>query len=98
LVALLGDADAKVARSAALALGVIRQPDAASALREASVSDGEAKVALTDACLASAERLLADGQKAEALAIYKGLAGEDQPKHIRLAATRGMLACAGTKD
>ena len=36
-------------------------------------------------------------QVAQALAIYKGLAGADQPKHVRLAATRGMLACAGKK-
>ena len=48
---------------------------------------------LTDASLACAEALLADGKKAEALAIYKGFASDDQPKHVRLAATRGMLAC-----
>ena len=50
------------------------------------------KPAVADACLACAERLLADGKKAEAILIYKSLSGEDQPKQIRLAATRGLLS------
>ena len=36
-----------------------------------------------------------DGDKVSALSIYKRLAKGQQPKHVRLAATRGMLACAG---
>jgi hypothetical protein len=56
------------------------------------------KPAVADACLACAEHLLADGKKAEAIGLYKSLAGEDQPKHVRLAATRGLLAAAGKKD
>jgi HEAT repeat protein len=98
LVALLGDADAAVARSAALALGAIRAPEAASALREAKPESDELKTAVTDACLACAEGLLAAGKKGEAMAVYKGFIGEDQPKHVRLAATRGMLACAGKSE
>jgi HEAT repeat protein len=98
LVALLGDADVIVARSAALALGAIRAPEAARALREAKPEKIEAKIAVTDACLACAEGLLAAGKKGEAMAVYKAFIGEDQPKHIRLAATRGMLACAGKSD
>ena len=35
-------------------------------------------------------------EKADALAIYKQLAGQDQPRHVKLAATRGMLASAGS--
>ena len=31
------------------------------------------------------------------MAIYKSLSGEDQPKPIRLAATRGLLAVAGRR-
>jgi HEAT repeat protein len=98
LVALLSDADATVARSAALALGAIRVPEAASALREAKPQSDALRIALTDACLACAEGLLAAGKKAEAMTLYKGFVGEDQPKHVRLAATRGMLACAGKSD
>ena len=95
LSALLGDADAGVAAAAAFALGDIRTPEAAKALSEARPAGAEATSAATDASLACAEGLLAGGKKAEALAIYKSLSGEGQPKHVRLAATRGMLACAG---
>jgi len=59
--------------------------------------NADAKLAVTDASLACAESLLAAGKNADALAIYKGVAKGDQPKHVRLAATRGMLTCAGKK-
>jgi HEAT repeat protein len=98
LSALLGDTDASVARSAALALGAIRTPEAARALREAKPEDAAVRIAVTDATLACAEGLLAAGNKAEAMAVYKGFAGENQPKHVRLAAMRGLLACAGKTD
>jgi hypothetical protein len=94
LAALLGDSDAQVARAAALALGAIRSPEAAKALAKAKPADA-VKPAVTDASLACAEALLASGKKGEALMIYKSYAGENQPKQVRLAATRGMLACAG---
>lgn len=95
LAGLLGNADVAVAKAAAFALGAIRTAEAAQALADAEPADAEAQFAATDASLACAEALLSDGKKVAALAIYKGLAGEDQPKHVRLAATRGMLACAG---
>ena len=98
LTALLGDTDVKVARSAALALGAIRAPEAVKALRDAKPESAESKIAVIDALLACAEELLAAGKRAEAMAIYKDFMGEDQPKHVRLAATRGMLACAGKKE
>jgi HEAT repeat protein len=92
---LLNDSDAAVARAAALALGQLRTAEAAQALASAKPSDAGAKSAATDAKLACAEGLLAAGKKAEALLLYKSLAGDDQAKHVKLAATRGMLACAG---
>jgi HEAT repeat protein len=98
LVALLADTDAAVARSAALALGAISDPAAARGLRQAKPETEEVKVAVIDASFACAEQLLAAGQKLEAMAVYKAFAGEQQPKHVRLAATRGMLACAGRSD
>jgi HEAT repeat protein len=97
LAALLSDGDAQVARAAALALGSIRSAEAAKALADAKPADS-AKAAAVDARLACAEALLADGKNADALAIYKSFVGADQPKQIRLAATRGMLACAGKKE
>ena len=96
LTALLSDADAAVARAAAIALGAIRSAKAAKALQGADSVNAEVKLAVVDASLMCAEGLLASGEKAEALAIYKGLLGGDQPKHVKLAVTRGMLACAGT--
>ncbi len=97
LAGLIGDDDAAVARAAAAALGAIRSPEAAKALGQAK-SAGKAGPALIDATLACAEALLAAGKNADALAIYKGLIGDGQPKHVRLAATRGVLACARKKE
>jgi HEAT repeat protein len=98
LAALLGDSDTAVARAAALALGAIRTPEAAKALAQAKPTDAEVKSATVDASLACAEGMLASGKKAEAQMIYRSLTGEGQPKHVRLAATRGMLSVAGRKE
>jgi HEAT repeat protein len=94
LAELVAGDDNTVARSAAMALGDIRSADAAQALAGAKPSHNLVKIAVTDASLACAESLLADGKKKEALAVYKGFAGTDQPKHVRMAATKGILACA----
>lgn len=98
LIALLGDADPALVRSAALALGAIQAPEATRALAEAKPQSEAGKIAVTDASLACADGLLAAGKKLEAMTIYKGFMGEQQPKHVRLAATRGMLACAGKSE
>ncbi|MCE9553748.1 MAG: HEAT repeat domain-containing protein [Planctomycetes bacterium] len=96
LEALLGDSNAGVAAAAAFALGSIRTAEAATALASSKPASEAAKAAVTDASLACAEGLLTHGKKAEALVIYKGIVGQSNlPKHVRLAATRGMLACAG---
>jgi HEAT repeat protein len=95
LAELLGDGDEAIVRAAALALGDIGNRKAARALVSAKPSGVEAQRAAIDASLLCAETLLAKGKKAVALTVYKRLAGPDQPKHVRLAATRGMLACAG---
>jgi len=94
LASLLTAPNGNVARAAALALGAIRTPEASAALAKAKPVD-EAQSAVTDASLSCAEALLADGKNTQALVIYKRLSSDDQPKHVRLAATRGMLACAG---
>jgi HEAT repeat protein len=97
LAGLLGNADASISSAAACALGDIRNAEAVKALNTAEPTSDSVKMAITDARLACAEGLLADGKPSEALAIYKSLAGNDQPKHVKLGATRGMLACAGKK-
>jgi HEAT repeat protein len=99
LAAALGDSDKAVACAAACALGNIGTPEAAKALTDFAKKAPEGvKLAAADGCLTCAERLLADGKKANAIAIYKSLSGPNQPKHVRLAATRGLLAAAGKKE
>ncbi len=93
LAALLGNSDATVARAAASALGAIRSKEAGKALAAAKPNAAAVTVAI-DSSLACAEAMLADGDKIGALMIYKQLAKGDPPKHIKLAATKGMLACA----
>jgi hypothetical protein len=98
LAGLLGESDGKVAAAAAHALGDIRSAAAAQALAGAKPNGDDAKQAVTDASLACAEALITAGKKTEATAIYKRFTGEDQPRHVRLAATRGMLAVAGKRE
>lgn len=95
LAALLAEEDAAVARAAAQALGAIRSAEAAKVLGSVKASE-KAQSAVTDASLACAEALLAAGKNTDALSIYKGLVSSPQ-KHVKLAATRGMLACAAKK-
>jgi HEAT repeat protein len=94
LGALISDSDVAVARAAATALGLICSPTAAKALA-ASKPNAEVASSVVDAKLCCAEALLASGSKGEALQLYKSCATGDPPKHVKLAATRGMLACAG---
>ena len=94
LSGLLKDQNAAIARAAAVALGVIGTPEAAKALQEGQPSAAEAKQSVIDAQLACAEALLADSKAALAFGIYKSLAGDNQGRLVRLAATRGMLSCA----
>jgi HEAT repeat protein len=93
-VALVADNDALVATAAAHALAAIRTREAAQALAGAKPNPAAASAA-TDALLACAESMLAAGDKATALTIYQRVSKDDSPKYVKLAATRGMLACAG---
>jgi HEAT repeat protein len=83
-----------VACSAADALGAIRSPDAAKALAAAKPQQA-ANGAVANALLSCAEALLASGNKADAQVIYTTLSSGGQPKQVRVAATRGLLACVG---
>ncbi|HWB12325.1 MAG TPA: HEAT repeat domain-containing protein [Pirellulales bacterium] len=93
LAGLLGDADPAVARSAALALGAIGGGDASRALQAAIGNGGKGNLTLIDVLLSCAESLLSGRQTAEAAAIYRSLSGDEQPRLVRLAANRGLLAC-----
>jgi len=91
----LGDSDMPTAKAAARALAVIGCADSAKALG-AFVKKAPAcmKIQAADACIVCADQLLADGNKTAAIALYKELKGDDQPKHIKVAATKGMLTAA----
>ena len=97
LAQLLKDANPRIAGAAAAALGRIGTPGAAQVLLQflpnaPQAIQGEA----ADACLASAERLLTDGNKSQALAIYQALLDSTQPKPVQASATRGRSRAAAS--
>ena len=98
LVALLGDSDQEIVAAAAAALGSVGTPEAAKALQGVlAKAPKELGLAAADAYLTCAECLLADGKKVDSLLIYKALSKSDQPKHVQLAAKRGLLAAMKKK-
>jgi len=91
LMSLLEDGNAAVVAAAAAALGAIASPEAAGALTGALKNvPAAAKAAVIDSSLRAAEQLAAAGKGAEANAVYKMLAGDDMPEHVKLAVTRGL--------
>ncbi len=91
----LSDSNVQVGRAAAQSLGLIGTPAAAKELTTfAKKAPGNLKIRVDDACLVCAEKLLANGQKTEALALYRQLNTGSQPNHVRVAAMKGMLAAA----
>ena len=98
LSTLVGDSDIQVARVAAYSLGLIGTPAAARELITfANQAPTNIKLVVADACLICAEQLLEDGEKAAAIILFKALRGDDQPKHIKVAAVKGMLSAATAK-
>ena len=95
---LLGDSDSQVAKAAAQSLGLIGTPAAARELSKfAKKASSEMKLPVNDACLVCAQQLLADGNKSEAIALYKELQGNDKPSHVKAAAMKGILTAATKK-
>ncbi len=89
---LLGNADAKVAATAARSLGKIGTPEAAKLLTAAlGKVPAAVRPAVADGCLACAEKCVAEGKRDEAVALYQLVAKAELPKHFRLAATHGLL-------
>ena len=85
---LLAGGNSQLATAAANALGAIRTTDAAKLLASAEPND-----AVMNATLCCAEGMLRSGDKAGAKAIYQKLL-TSKTKQFKLAATRGVLACA----
>lgn len=92
----LEDADAQVASSAAVALGRIGNDAAAKTLRDALPHAPAAfRDAVAEGCVLCAERALAEGNAAEAVAIYNEVRAAEVPRTRVLEATRGAILARG---
>jgi len=85
------DSDAEVRAAAVWCLGQIGDQAAAEALAGVPADD-QMTVAVTDALLSCADRLLVAGNPTAARDIFRKFTGEGQPQHVRLAANKGLLA------
>jgi HEAT repeat protein len=92
LIKILGE-DPASAAAAAKALGEIGTPEAAKALTAAR-GKGPAPVqqAVVDGTLICADRLVAAGQRSQAISLIEGLTDASQPEHVRGAAKRMLSA------
>jgi HEAT repeat protein len=92
LMKLIYGADADVARAAAAALGAIGDELAAKELQAAlGKTTGLVKLAVADALLVCAERLIAAGKRDQGMALYSFLTAPSTPKPMRLAAMSGII-------
>lgn len=96
LAKLTSNKDAAVAKAAMAALGKIGNADAAKALAQAKKEAGaDFLSAVGDAYLMCADRMLAEGNKEEAAAIYEEMFQVIDPKPLKLAAFEGLVAVKG---
>jgi HEAT repeat protein len=92
LARMIYGADSDVARASASALGKIGGESSLKELQAAyAKTKGMAKMAVADASLVCAERLLAEGKRDQALALYASLSAPDVAKPVRLAAMQGII-------
>ncbi len=92
LAGMIYSADADVANAAAAALGSLGGPSSAKELQSAlAKTKGMTRMAVADASLVCAERLLGEGKRDEALVLYTSLSAPDVPKAARLAAMQGII-------
>jgi HEAT repeat protein len=92
LTRMLDGTDIDVAWAAAAALGQISGPSATKALRDALVrTKGAVRIGAAEAGLVAAERLMAQGDRKGALALYDVLSRRDMPKPVRLAAMQSTI-------
>jgi HEAT repeat protein len=91
LKGLLGNCDVAVASAAAGALGRIGTTEAVGVLTESLCGNSPVKKCIADGCLACADGLVAADKKAEAIALQEAVTKADVPKHIKVAALRGLF-------
>ena len=99
LAKLLGDGDAKVADSAAVALGWIGTPDAAAALTEAfgAEKDTKRKESLASAMLVVGQRLVRAGNAQAAIDVFDLLQGAEVSKPCRIGALQNAILARGAE-
>ena len=98
LAAALTAGEPVAAGAAVDALGKIGGQAAVEALLGAKAKlPAEVLPLLADALLRCADGLRASGDRAAAAALYEPLSGPDQPKHVRVAAFPGLVACRQEK-
>jgi type 1 glutamine amidotransferase len=95
---LVDNSDRVLAGAAISALGKIGGPDAVAGLDKAlaSAPDNQ-KMAVYDAYLKVAEKMVAQGDKAGAMKIYTSLNKPSVPQLVRTAALKGMVGASGAK-
>jgi HEAT repeat protein len=92
LARMIYGSNADVARAAAAALGSIGGESSVKELQAAlAKTKGMTRMAVADASLVCAERLLAEGKRDRALALYTSLSAPEVPKPVRLAAMQGII-------
>ena len=90
---LLYGPDEGVARAAAAALGSIGGTSSMKDLQAAlAKTSGMTRMAVADAALVCAERLLAEGMRDQALSLYASLSAPGVPKPARFAAMHGIIS------
>ena len=98
ILPLLKGKDVPIAIAAAGALGKIGGPEAVKALAEVrGRADDKLKPVVSDAYLLCADRLLARKNNTQAAAIYQEMFKPTEPKHVQMAALRGIVAAGGEK-
>ena len=92
----LQHADAEVASATAVALGSIGNTAAADLLRKSlAAAPANVRSAIAERCVLCAERLMAEGKSAEAVAIYDEVRTAQVPMQRNVEATRGAILARG---
>jgi len=92
----LQHADAEVASATAVALGSIGNTAAADLLRKSlAAAPANVRSAIAEGCVLCAERLMAEGKSAEAVAIYDEVRTAQVPMQRNVEATRGAILARG---
>lgn len=92
LAKMLNGSDADLARAAAAALGSIGNSSSAKELQAAiGKTTGLTRMAVADATLVCAERMIADGQRDQGMKLYASLSAPGMPHAARLAAMSSII-------